>query len=358
MNTFGKNVRISLFGESHGPCIGITIDGLPAGLSLNLEKINEALLRRQGMPEISTPRREKDEFQIVSGYFENHTTGAPLTFQIPNQAFDSSPYEYGVIRPGHADYPLYKKYLGNHDYLGGGHASGRLTAPLVILGSICEELLNQKGIFIASRIKSIRHIQDKPLDYNQIDLDLLLNLKKSPFPVLDQRAQNLMLSAIKKASAVGDSVGGTVQTFVFGCPVGLGEPFFDSVESYLSHLMFAIPGVKAIEFGEGFAGTESLGSKQNDQMESHLGIVKFLSNHAGGINGGITNGNTIVFTVGVKPPSSIKKPQSTINVITDTNITKQITGKHDPCIVHRVLPVVEALTAFAIYDLWLETQHG
>ena len=358
MNTFGKNVRISLFGESHGPCLGITIDGLPAGYTLNIEKIYEGLARRKGLPEISTPRREKDEFQIVSGYFENHTTGAPLSILISNQDFDSSPYEYGVIRPGHADYPLYKKFHGNHDYLGGGHSSGRLTAPLIILGCICEELLNQKGIFIASRIKSIRNIQDKPLDYNQIDLDLLLSLKKMAFPAIDQRAQNLMMSTIKKVSSLGDSVGGTIQTFVFGCPVGLGEPFFNSVESYLSHLMFSIPGVKALEFGDGFSGTESLGSKQNDKIESHLGVVKFLSNHAGGINGGITNGNTIVFTVGVKPPSSIKKPQTTINVITDTNITKQITGKHDPCIVHRVLPVVEALTAFAIFDLWLENQYG
>lgn len=358
MNTFGKNLRVSLFGESHGPLIGITIDGLPAGITLNMEKIQAALARRRGNPEISTPRREPDEVQIVSGYFENHTTGAPLTIQITNQQYDSSPYEYGVIRPGHADYPLYKKFHGNHDFLGGGHASGRLTTPLVILGSICEELLNHHGIFVASRIKSIRNIQDKPLDYNQIDLDLLLKLKTMPFPVLDLRANTLMMSTIKKAASQGDSVGGTVQTFIYGCPVGLGEPFFDTVESYISHLMFAIPGIKAIEFGEGFRGSEMLGSQLNDELESHLGVVKFLSNHAGGINGGITNGNTIVFTVGVKAPSSIKKPQQTINVITDSNITKQITGKHDPCIVHRVLPVVEALTTFAIYDLWRVQNHG
>lgn len=357
MNTFGKNIRISLFGESHGEAIGITIDGLPAGLAINHEKIKNALKRRQGLEEISTPRREPDEYQIISGSLNNHTTGAPLTFIIPNQDIDSKPYgKLGNIRPGHADLSLFLKFKGQHDHLGGGHASGRLTAPLIILGVFCEELLNRKGIIIASRIKSLKNTTDTEIDSNNIDLDTLIKLRKMDFPVIDRRAKSIMLNTIKKARNDNDSLGGTIETFIFGVPGGIGEPFFNSVESYLAHLMFAIPGIKGIEFGAGFRITKKFGSEVNDQLIWKEGKILFLSNNSGGIQGGITNGNTITFTVAIKPTSSIARPQQSIDYITGENIMLTSKGRHDPTFVHRALPVIDSLTSFGILDLLLEEE--
>lgn len=355
MNTFGKNIRISLFGESHGEVVGITIDGFPAGLTIEHEKIKSALTRRRGQDSLSTTRREKDDYKIISGLFNNHTTGAPLTFIIPNYDIDSTPYlQYGVIRPGHADLGLYQKFKGQHDYFGGGYSSGRLTAPLVILGTLCEELLNRRGIIIASRIRSLKNTNDVVVNASEINADLLLKLRKMEFPVLDRRAHDIMLNTIKKTRNDNDSVGGTIETFVYGYPGGIGEPFFNSVESYLAHLMFSIPGIKGIEFGLGFNMTNFFGSEVNDQIVWKEEKIHLLSNNSGGICGGITNGNPLSFTVAVKPTSSIARPQQSINYVTGENILLVTKGRHDPTFVHRALPVVEALTAFGLLDLLWE----
>ena len=343
MNSFGENFRITIFGASHAPVIGITIEGVPAGLQLDPADFTEDILRRKSGRKGTTPRIEKDIPIIESGVRKRDdgtmvTSGEPMTITFENK--NIRPQDYASLknipRPGHADFTAYMKYSShkgdfeNTGFTGGGIFSGRMTLPLVGAGVVAKKIIS-------------------PIEIRATLIEV------GGIPIGNEEAVEALL---EKTIEEGDSLGGIIECICTNIPAGLGEPFFNSVESLISHAIFSIPGIRGIEFGDGFSGTESLGSKQNDQIESHLGVVKFLSNHAGGINGGITNGNTIVFTVGVKPPSSIKKPQTTINVITDTNITKQITGKHDPCIVHRVLPVVEALTAFAIYDLWLETQHG
>lgn len=354
MNTFGKNIRISLFGESHGPSIGITIDGLPHNFKIDFNKVNFDLKRRLGNEQISTTRREPDNIKIISGYLDDHTTGAPLTIIIDNQDFDNKPYEKGVIRPSHSDLPLYYKTNGSNDFYGGGHSSGRITAPLVVLGSICQQILEQSKIHIVSRILSIKNIEDTKLTDKQINWDHLKKLTMNDFPTIDIHARQLMIKAITKAIKLGDSLGGKVETFIFGMPIGIGEPFFNSIESTISHLMFSIPGVKAIEFGDGFKMCEQYGSEIVDQLEFSNNTIKYLSNHQGGINGGLSNGNYINFTIGLRAPSSFSTPLSSINLETKENIKISTLGRHDPTIVHRALPVIEGLTAFAILDLLLE----
>lgn len=350
MSTFGKNLIISLFGESHQEAVGITIHNFPPNVTLDLELIKQRLLRRKGLKSISTPRREPDQFNIISGFFQGKTTGAPLTFIIPNIDVNSSDYEEGLIRPSHNDFTNFFKYLGANDYRGGGHTSGRLTAPLVILGAICEQVLTEKDIKIASRIKSIGEIFDSS-SFESSDIE---TLKNDFFPVIDQTKKEAMINLIQTVQTDGDSIGGTVETVILNIPEGLGEPFFDSVESILAHLIFSIPAVKGIEFGDGFGLALQKGSTANDQMEYQNGKVTFLSNHSGGINGGITNGEPVFFTTAIKPTPSIRLPQKTINVKMKENTLMVLKGRHDSCIVPRALQVINALTAYAILELLLE----
>lgn len=355
MNNFGKNIRISIFGESHGSVIGLTIDGLPPKLTLDEDDIKKALANRQGTSSISTPRVEENKYQIISGYFNNQTTGAPLTIIIPNMNVDDSAYTEGIIRPSHADYPYYLKFDGAADYRGGGTSSGRLTAVLVILGSICKSILKEQNITVISRIKGIKDVVDKTSSKDITEASLL-KLINVDFPVLDERAKKTMLDTIKKARNNNETLGGMVETFILNLPPALGEPFFDSFESILSHLLFSIPGVKGLLFGDGVDLAVKSGSKMIDEMAYVNGKVTFASNHQGGINGGITNGNIVNFTTILRAPASFSKPVNSIDVIRKENISVTTIGRHDVTFVHRALHVINALTYYAVLEMVMENE--
>ena len=353
---WGNKLKVSIFGESHGVRIGITIDGLLAGIELDIEAILEEMDRRApGKSKLATARRESDTPEILSGIFEGKTTGAPLCAIIRNADMHSKDYGNlkNLMRPGHSDYPGHVKYNGFNDYRGGGHFSGRITAPLVFAGAVCKQILAQKGIMIGSHIKSIGKINDKSFLETNLDNDLLKELHNKELPVLDKEKEEAMRNTILEAKADLDSVGGTIECTVLGINAGIGNPFFDSVESTLAHLMFSVPAVKGIEFGKGFAMSELRGSECNDEYYYDGDNVKTYTNNNGGITGGITNGMPIIFNVVVKPTSSISKPQKTINIAEKKNDELVIKGRHDPCIVQRAVPVVEAVTAIGILDLVL-----
>lgn len=356
MNNFGKNIRISIFGESHGPIIGLTIDGLPANFSFNLDKINDILSLRRGQNDISTPRREKDEITFISGYFNNHTTGEPLTVIVKNENTNSNDYQEGVIRPGHADLTKYLKYTGSNDYRGGGASSGRMTVVLCILGEICHQILQTRQIEVVSHIYSLKNINDVKITQAHISSNIFKDLQQASFPVVDERAKKAMLDLIKKTIKLNDSVGGVVETFIFNAPAGLGEPFFNSFESIISHLLFSIPGIKGVEFGDGFNLTKVYGSASLDEISLENKKITFATNHQGGINGGISNGNYIVFRSAVKPPVSIKQEIKSINLKTNQNIELTTLGRHDPTFVHRVLHVINAITYYAILEMVMENE--
>lgn len=357
MNNFGKNIRINIFGESHGPYIGLTIDGFPPNFTFDLDDIKKALEFRKGIKEISTPRREKDEFQIISGYFNNHTTNEPLTILIKNTDINSSDYKEGYIRPSHSDLTKYIKTNGANDYRGGGASSGRMTVALVILGQMCKQILSTKPVKVISRIASIKTINDIKIDYQNIDSIKKASLETSSFPVIDERAKKSMFDLIKKTKQQNNSLGGIIETFIFNITPGLGEPFFDSFESYISHLLFSIPGVKGIEFGDGFQMTTKYGTETIDEIKYQENDITFNSNHQGGINGGITNGNYVNFRVAIKPPVSIKKEINTINIKTKENITLLTEGRHDPTFIHRTISVINALCYYAILDMEIENER-
>lgn len=346
----GNILKISIFGESHAKAIGLTIDGLPAGIKIDEEKIKEDLLKRNPKDEYSTKRHEEDKVNFLCGVFNGVTTGAPITFIIENNDVDSSSYSKGEIRPSHADLANHEKYNGFNDYRGGGFSSGRTTASLVVLGSICKEILAQKGIKIGTHIKSIHGVFDEEFDLKNIE-NQLENINNSLFPVISEDAKHKMTEQIKIARENADSVGGILESVVLGLPVGLGEPYFDSLESYISQLLFSIGGVKAVEFGDGVEFASKLGSEVNDQLQYEGENIKYLSNHNGGINGGISNGQPVVIKTTVKPTPSIGVAQQSINVETNKNINLLINGRHDPCIVQRVRAVVDALLAYAIVDM-------
>lgn len=355
--TWGKNIELSLFGESHGDAIGITINGLEPGIKLDLDYIKEEMARRApGQNDLSTPRKEKDEFHILSGYFNGRTTGTPLTMIIYNTNQHSRDYEKtkNIMRPSHGDFTGYIKYKGFNDYRGGGHFSGRITAPLVFAGAICKQILMEKGIIIGSHIKSIKNIKDEDFTHENLNESTLKFLRKEEFPVLNIPSGDEMKKLIKDARVMKDSVGGIVECTAINLPVGLGDPFFDSVESTLSSLLFSIPGVKGVEFGIGFGITELYGSEANDQYVMDNEKIKTITNNNGGILGGITSGMPLVFRAAMKPTPSIGKRQKTIDISTMEECTVEIAGRHDPCIVVRALPVVEAAAAIAILELLKE----
>ena len=351
MSTFGKAIEINLFGESHGNAIGIVINNLPAGIQLDQENIKNELTKRRPKGSISTARQEKDPYQIISGYFNNKTTGTPLTIIIPNSDTRSKDYKKDVLRPSHADYTSYIKYENNQDYRGSGHFSGRITAPLVILGAICSQILQEKGIIIASHVSSIKNKKDTNFNDIPINVELLKSLLNSDFPTINSDSKELFTNVILQSKEAKDSVGGTIETMVFGLNPGYGDPFFDSIESVLAHMLFSIPAIKGVEFGRGFDITTLNGSEANDSFIIEKGHVKTNTNNSGGIQGGISNGMPILFKTAVKPTASIGIAQKTVNINTMEEVTLELEGRHDPCIVHRVIHVINAMTNYAILEL-------
>ena len=349
-NTLGENVAVTLFGESHGNSIGAVLDGLPAGVEVNEEFISHQLDLRRPIGKISTPRSESDKFQIVSGCYNGKTTGTPLCIVIPNENTKSKDYasSYGKARPGHADYVAYEKYNGCEDFRGGGHFSGRVTAGLVAAGAVCIDLLSKKGIKIGTHIKKCAGVFDADFTDYQENINVLSN---KMFAVLDDSKGEEMVKNIKLALSKGDSVGGILETVVIGLPVGVGEPWFDSVESKLSHALFSIPAIKGLEFGAGFLSADMLGSEMNDEFYYEKGKVLTKTNNNGGINGGISNGMPVLFKTAVKPTPSISKLQNTVNFVTKENDVLNVHGRHDPCIVHRARVVQDSVTAIVLCDL-------
>jgi len=353
---WGNKIKVSIFGESHGVGIGITIDGLPSGIEINMEDVMKEMSRRApGKSNLSTARKEADAPEILSGFFEGKTTGTPLCAVIRNADMHSK--DYGklkdLMRPGHADYPGFIKYNGFNDYRGGGHFSGRITAPLVFAGAVCKQVLEAKGINIGAQVKSIGDIQDKSFYDVELSKELLKDLRLKELPLLITEKEEEMRNTILEAKKEQDSVGGTIECTVLGINAGVGNPFFDSVESTLAHLMFSVPAVKGIEFGKGFLMSELRGSECNDEYYYDGDKVKTYTNNNGGITGGITNGMPILFKVAIKPTPSISKKQITIDIAEKKESDLIIEGRHDPCIVQRAVPVIEAVTAIGILDLVL-----
>ncbi len=350
----GQHISLSLFGESHGPSIGITFDGLPAGIPLDLDGIRTQLEKRKPKGKISTARQEADEFEIVSGFFNGFTTGTPLCLLIRNTSQHSRDYEKTkfLMRPSHADYTAFEKYHGFQDYRGGGHFSGRVTAPVVAAGAICMQLLHEHGIRIASHIARCQDICDIPFSNTPDILETQMqHLNQSYFPVLSEEAARDMTALMENAHAKGDSVGGVLETIVTNLPAGIGNPFFDSIESILSHLLFSIPAVKGVEFGLGFGFADLYGSEANDPFRMEGGKVTTSTNHNAGINGGISNGMPIIFRTAVKPTPSIYQQQETIDYQSKQNASLTIQGRHDPAIIHRARVVVDSMAAIALLDL-------
>ena len=351
---WGNKIKISIFGESHGNAIGINIDGLEPGFEINLDKVSSEMKRRApGRSNLSTPRKEADEPEILSGFFQGKTTGTPLCAIIRNNNTKSK--DYGklkdIMRPGHADYTGKIRYNDFNDYRGGGHFSGRITASIVFAGAICKQILEAKGIKIVSHIKSIGTIEDKSFLDEEITEEFINSYMSKELPLMDELKEEAMRKEILLAKEELDSIGGTVECAVLGIEPGIGNPFFDSVESTLAHLMFSIPAVKGIEFGRGFELTQMRGSQANDSMYFSGEKVLTKTNNNGGILGGITNGMPVIFKVAIKPTSSILKSQNTVNINTGEETVLEVNGRHDPCIVQRALPVIEAATAIGILDL-------
>lgn len=349
-NTFGSNVAVTLFGESHGEAVGAVLDGVPAGIKIDLELINRALAKRRGEAAVSTKRRENDTAKILSGINNGKTAGTPICIVIENTDVNSGDYSAlaDTPRPGHADYAAYIKYSGFADMRGGGHFSGRLTAPLVAAGEICRQILALKNIKVITRVKYCGGVNDR--DFSDFDADYT-SLLFNAFPVLDDGAASQMKEKIVAASAAGDSIGGITETYICGLPAGAGEPWFDSVESLISHAVFSVPAVKGVEFGAGFACADMRGSEMNDAYLYENGTVRTASNNNGGINGGIANGMPVVFRCAVKPTPSIGVEQNTVNLKTAETVKVKVQGRHDPCIAPRACAAIDALTAVTLCDL-------
>lgn len=352
MSVWGKNITVDIFGESHGPSIGAVISGLKPGVLLDMDKIQSMLDRRKaGSEEWSTKRGEPDVFSVISGLKDGRTTGAPLCAVCENKTAHSSDYPEGLNRPGHADYTASVRYGGHNDPRGGGAFSGRLTAPLVFAGAVAAQILEPVGIYAAAHIKQIADVHDTGFDMTLISTEQANGLKASRFPLIDETKKQKMLSRITGAAAEGDSVGGVIECALCGVPAGLGGEYFGSIEGALSSILFAIPAVKAVSFGAGAGLAEMKGSEANDSYAMNDGKIVTLTNNNGGILGGISSGMPIVFEVVIKPTPSISKPQRTVNLNTLEPETIEIKGRHDPCIVPRAVPVIEAAAMIAILDL-------
>lgn len=355
--SFGKNLRITVFGQSHSDSIGLVIDGLDAGIKINYELIDRQLERRKpGKNKLTTKRKEDDEYKFISGIVDDYTCGSSICAVIKNKDYIKKDYENlrRNPRPSHADYPAFVKYHGFNDISGGGQFSGRLTAPITIAGAIAQDILSKKGIKIVTRLESINIIEDCKIDYDNLEFSDLENLYLKDFPVLDQTKKRQMSDLIEEVRKKEDSVGAVVECFAFGLPVGIGEPLYDSVESKISSAIFSIPGVRGIEFGIGFTATKMLGSDHNDEYYiDEEGKIKTRTNNHGGVIGGLTTSMPIIFRTAFKPTSSISKTQKTVDLKNKENTELKIIGRHDPCIGIRAVPVVEAMAAISLLDLMM-----
>ncbi len=351
-NSFGSSVCLTLFGESHGAAIGSVLDGLAPGIDIDMNYVNLKMRQRQASGGLSTSRHEPDEVKILSGVFEGKSCGTPICILIENTNTRSGDYESlkRLMRPGHADYTANCKYHGFQDYRGGGHFSGRVTAALVAAGAVCQLALKNRGIRVATHISRCAGIDDRPFDVVYPSLEDMEYLDSAMFPVLDDKAAELIQQAILTAKAEGDSVGGVLETVVTGMPAGVGEPWFDTLEGLLAHGLFSVPAVKGLSFGGGFGLADMRGSQANDPMRTKGGTVVTETNYSGGINGGISNGMPLVFSCAIKPTPSIAKEQRTVDIEVGEDAPLLIKGRHDPAIIHRARAVVDAVTALTLCD--------
>ncbi|MBQ8371700.1 MAG: chorismate synthase [Clostridia bacterium] len=355
-NTIGNNLSVTLFGESHGEMIGAVIDGMTPGVAVDTDYIRRSLEKRRPSGKISTPRVEADEFNIVSGVIDGKTTGTPITILIKNTNTKSADYSklFDTPRPSHADFAAECKYHGFQDRRGGGHFSGRITAALVAAGALIQSALEKAGIYIGTHIKELRGTSD--IDFTDYSEDIK-RLRNSSFPTLTEATEEKMRSLIEKTAKEGDSVGGILETAVIGLPAGVGEPWFDTVESCLAHILFSVPAIKGVEFGAGFAFADMTGSEANDPFVTDGERIYTETNNNGGINGGITNGMPLIFRCAVKPTPSIFKAQRTVSLSEMKNTELSLTGRHDPAIIHRAAVVIDSVTALTLADLLL-TRYG
>lgn len=356
-SAWGKNIEISIFGESHGNGIGVVINGLPAGEDIDMDELLAQMARRApGNDKASTPRKESDIPEILSGMLNNKTTGAPLCAVIRNTNTRSQ--DYGNLlsspRPSHADYTGHVRYNGFNDLRGGGHFSGRLTAPIVFAGSVARQILARRGVKIGSHIASVGTVEDKRFNPTDIPDELLDSLIKKRFAVIDETSEAPMRELIESCRMSRDSVGGVVECAITGVPVGIGSPMFGGVENIISSIVFGVPAVKGIEFGSGFDGSKHKGSKNNDSFVYENDTVKTATNNHGGILGGITSGMPIIFRAAIKPTASISQKQNTVDIEKHENTEIEIKGRHDPCIVVRAVPVIESAAAIAMLELMME----
>ena len=348
-STYGDILKLSIFGQSHGPAIGMTLDGIPAGLSVDMNALQNFLARRApGQNAYSTPRKEADIPEFLSGIVDGYTCGAPIAALIRNTNTRSGDYSElrDCPRPGHADFTAQIKYNGYQDIAGGGHFSGRLTAPLCIAGGLCKQWLEANGIRISAHISQIGDVADDPLDWTNPNLDTICN----HFPVVNPDAGAKMQKVIDQAKEDQDSIGGIIECFITGLPAGLGGPMFGGIEGKISQIIYGIPAVKGVEFGSGFGVCNMRGSENNDPYSIVNSQVQTVTNHAGGILGGISTGMPIVFRVAVKPTPSIGKEQQSVSLTQMEEKQLSVNGRHDPCIVPRAVPVIEAAAAIAVYD--------
>ena len=353
-STLGETIKLSVFGESHGNGIGVVIDGLPAGETIDMTAVLMQMARRApGRDKTATPRKESDLPRVLSGMLGDTLTGAPLCAVIENTNTRSQDYGnlLAMPRPAHSDYTAFVKYHAANDIRGGGHFSGRITAPLVFAGAVCRQLLEKRGITIAAHIASIGGVSDTLFDPVTIDAALLRRLSQSSFALIDESREDAMRAEVEAARLAQDSVGGTIECAVTGLPAGVGDPMFDGVEGVIAKAVFGVPAVKGIEFGAGFALAQMRGSQANDPFRFANGRVVTETNRCGGILGGITDGMPVLFRVAVKPTPSISQPQKTVNLQTGENAVLEIHGRHDPCIVPRAVSVIEAVTAIAVINL-------
>ena len=351
-STYGENLKLSIFGQSHGAAIGMTLDGIPAGLPVDAAALQTFLNRRApGQNDYSTPRKEEDKPEFLSGLVDGYTCGAPIAAVIPNKNTRSGDYEElkDCPRPGHADYTAQVKYGGFQDAAGGGHFSGRLTAPLCIAGGLCKQWLEEMGVHIGAHILAIGECGDYYFD----PMDPEIQSVGSEFPVLNPEAGESMRLLIAEAKAAGDSIGGIIECAITGLPAGIGEPMFGGVESKIAQIVYGIPAVKGIEFGIGFDCACVPGSQSNDGFTVINGKIETTTNNAGGIMGGITNGMPIIFSTAIKATPSIACTQTSVSLSRMEPQSLSVKGRHDPCIVPRAVPVIEAAAALAIYDLIL-----
>lgn len=361
-NSIGSFFQVTLIGESHGECVGVVMDGVPPGYSIDIDEINgEMARRRPGQSKVTSSRREPDIVEIISGMFNGKTTGAPVTVITRNKDVDSSKYEKFkcIPRPGHADYPTMVKYGGFHDYRGSGRFSGRLTAGLVMAGSLAKQILEKVvDLTLGAHVREIGGIRY----HGEVQLENVRErVERSIVRCYDAGTSEKMITRIEEARVEKDSVGGIVECIVEGIPAGLGDPFFNSMESNISKMMFSIGGIKGIEFGAGFKVAGMKGSENNDGYRiDDSGAIEIQSNNSGGILGGISTGNPIVFRVAVKPTSSIGKKQQSIDISSMKNVDLEYEGRHDPCIVPRAVPVIEAATCIVLLDFMMASGliHG